>query len=178
MFTYTARESSEAGLMYYRARYYNPQIGRFASEDPINSINPYAYGGNDPANYNDPLGLKEKCTNPYATQWIYGPLSHLEHAWIDDKLRHVPPIPAHFNLLMFFGDCKSGKPKFTHFILPPGAKPSKIGVQFTFDAGPNALVWGVSVSSGFVWDLDWLPDNGKNWKTWGKGLKLCYDCCD
>jgi RHS repeat-associated protein len=35
-FTYTARESADAGLMYYRARYYNPGIGRFVSEDPIN----------------------------------------------------------------------------------------------------------------------------------------------
>jgi RHS repeat-associated protein len=32
-FTYTARESAEAGLMFYRARYYSPQIGRFISED-------------------------------------------------------------------------------------------------------------------------------------------------
>src|SRR5205085_6382898 len=31
---YTGREQDETGLMYYRARYYAPALGRFLSEDP------------------------------------------------------------------------------------------------------------------------------------------------
>ena len=39
-------------VSYYRARYYDPQAGRFLSEDPLgfggNGTNFYAYAGNDP----------------------------------------------------------------------------------------------------------------------------------
>jgi RHS repeat-associated protein len=41
----------ETGLYYYRARYYNPYIGRFLQTDPIgykNGINWHAYRGNNP----------------------------------------------------------------------------------------------------------------------------------
>jgi RHS repeat-associated protein len=35
-FQYTAREfDSESGLYYYRARYYDPNMGRFINEDPV-----------------------------------------------------------------------------------------------------------------------------------------------
>ncbi len=57
---YTGRENdSESGLYYYRARYYDPQIGRFISEDPIGfggGVNFYAYVENNPLTYVDPLG--------------------------------------------------------------------------------------------------------------------------
>ena len=51
----------ETGLYYYRARYYNPYIGRFLQTDPIgygDGINWYAYCGNNPLNFIDPLGLE------------------------------------------------------------------------------------------------------------------------
>jgi RHS repeat-associated protein len=58
---FTGRErDADTGLMYYRARWYDPQQGRFLSEDPIGlegGVNLYAYVGNDPANSSDPLGL-------------------------------------------------------------------------------------------------------------------------
>jgi len=50
----------ETGLYYDRARYYDPQLGRFVSEDPIGvqgGINQYAYADNDPINGRDPSGL-------------------------------------------------------------------------------------------------------------------------
>ena len=46
--------------IYMRARWYEPQSGRFLSEDPIGlagGINPYVYAGNDPVNATDPGGL-------------------------------------------------------------------------------------------------------------------------
>ncbi len=45
---------------YMRARYYDADIGRFISEDPIRfegGINLYAYVGGNPVNWVDPLGL-------------------------------------------------------------------------------------------------------------------------
>jgi uncharacterized protein RhaS with RHS repeats len=48
-------------LYYYRARYYDPSIGRFISSDPIEflagDVNFYRYVGGDPVNFVDPSGL-------------------------------------------------------------------------------------------------------------------------
>jgi RHS repeat-associated protein len=59
-FQYTGRENDGTGIYFHRARYYNPQLQRFISEDPIGfggGINGYAYVGNGPTNLIDPLGL-------------------------------------------------------------------------------------------------------------------------
>lgn len=63
-FAFTGREYDTAiGLYYYRARYYDPQLGRFLSPDPtvpsqddLLSLNPYQYAQNSPTNLKDPLG--------------------------------------------------------------------------------------------------------------------------
>ncbi len=61
-YTYTGREfDSESGLMYYRARYYDPRTGRFLQKDPIGfigGINLYEYVKSQPTKRNDPFGLK------------------------------------------------------------------------------------------------------------------------
>jgi RHS repeat-associated protein len=44
------------GLYYMRARYYDPSIGRFISEDPIWNVNLYGYAGGNPVMGIDPKG--------------------------------------------------------------------------------------------------------------------------
>ena len=60
-YQYTGRENDGSGIDFYRARYYNPALGRFISEDPLgfagSGPNFYAYAGNDPISFSDPLGL-------------------------------------------------------------------------------------------------------------------------
>ena len=55
---------SETGMMYYRARYYEPTLGRFIQEDPeprftshpYTIVNRYSYVGNTPTGFVDPSG--------------------------------------------------------------------------------------------------------------------------
>ena len=72
-FQYTARESdAETGLYYYRARYYDPNTGRFLNEDPLEfgaGVNFYAYVENNPVNWTDSLGLQPAvASTPSAAQ--------------------------------------------------------------------------------------------------------------
>ena len=59
---FTAREvDDESGLMYFRARHYDPTVGQFVQRDPTGfaagDLNLYAYTWNDPYNWTDPSGL-------------------------------------------------------------------------------------------------------------------------
>jgi len=56
-------EQTSAGLLYLRARFYDPEVGRFLSRDPFpgfpqqpDTLNPYPYVRNNPVNYVDPSG--------------------------------------------------------------------------------------------------------------------------
>src|SRR5207253_4169113 len=60
-FAYTGRELDAGNLYFYRARYYNPSLQRFISEDPIGfaggDVNLYDYAAESPENLRDPSGL-------------------------------------------------------------------------------------------------------------------------
>ena len=65
---FTGREwDADAGLWWYRARWYDAGVGRFVSEDPIDvgeaGVNLTAYVSNSPTDFSDPEGLvKVQCT--------------------------------------------------------------------------------------------------------------------
>src|SRR5579859_4543888 len=71
-FRYTGREwDAETSLYYYRARYYDPAVGRLMSEDPIGfdiDLSFYRYVRNNPLVYSDPMG--EWPSWPQATQGL------------------------------------------------------------------------------------------------------------
>jgi RHS repeat-associated protein len=62
-FTYVGRFGVMAeshGLYYMRARYYDPEVGRFINKDPIGyagGMNLFGYVGGNPVNFIDPWGL-------------------------------------------------------------------------------------------------------------------------
>ncbi len=75
-YQFTGREfDSFSGLQYSRARFYDPQIGRFISEDPIGfaggDVNLYGYVKNSPLKKKDPSGLDDGDMNPFP--FIYPP---------------------------------------------------------------------------------------------------------
>ena len=72
------------GLQYMRARYYDPSVGRFISEDPIGfgggDVNLYVYVQNNPVLFIDPLGLAYRQERPLDTWGLRnttaGPFHH------------------------------------------------------------------------------------------------------
>lgn len=71
---FTGRERDQlTGLLHYRARSYDPQVGRFISEDPIGlagGTNQFAYVGNNPQNGTDPSGLFNEDVHYYLTYFL------------------------------------------------------------------------------------------------------------
>lgn len=63
-FGFTGEQTDPTGMVYLRARYYNPNQAQFLTKDPFGGINtrpntlhPYGYVGNNPLRYTDPSGL-------------------------------------------------------------------------------------------------------------------------
>ena len=83
-YLYNGKERDSTGLYYYGARYYDPEIGRFITRDPLagkkavpQSLNRYTYCFNNPVKFIDPAGLQGKMCDPSGTCIIF-----TESGWI------------------------------------------------------------------------------------------------
>jgi len=65
-------QDAESGLIYLRARYFDPSTGGFIARDPaiVRTQQPYAYVRNDPLDGKDPTGLCD--WNPFSSQSCEG----------------------------------------------------------------------------------------------------------
>jgi RHS repeat-associated protein len=113
---------AESGLVYLRARYYDPSTGQFLSRDPITALTrqPYAYVGDDPLNSVDPSGL---CNTASTTNVGLSALNVI-NPWC-----YVGPQPAQDILQPLTGNCASSKSL------------SGMVCQWLF-AHPKVVVWG------------------------------------
>jgi RHS repeat-associated protein len=139
-FLYTAREAGDVGTLFYRARYHQPSIGRFLSEDPADTVGsrsryPYVY--NSPVSFADALGLvghsaQVCCKNGHLAICDEQPIPPLggagpilvqcrtEHEWDHhDYYRWHMPEPDEPRPCSFPNPCE-GKPDNTRN-LPPGS---------------------------------------------------------
>ncbi len=92
---YNQKEKDDTGLLYYGARYYNAELGRFITADTVKgtmtdlqSQNLYVYVQNNPMKYVDPTG----------NQKVLGILSStIVHEYLDDKIRSTSIVRAKYN---------------------------------------------------------------------------------
>jgi RHS repeat-associated protein len=101
-YTYTGREwDPETGLYYYRARYYDPKVGRFLQQDPagfIGGINLYAYVGNNPINATDPEGLRPLTACEKNALSPYIPPVDLNNAEVNDLPWYIYLFPEYYGI--------------------------------------------------------------------------------
>jgi len=141
-YTYTAREwDTKAKLYYYRARYYNAEVGRFLSKDPIGfmgGINPYNYVAGNPINWVDPFGLKPGDKYPTQDKAATAALDDIINISISQDLEYAGWI------YKFNGGCeysytnpRKGAAHSSH----PGAKPSNATAVYHTHGAESGPKW-------------------------------------
>lgn len=139
VYRFKGREyDAESGLYFMRARYYDPQLGRFNSEDPIGlagGINSYAFAGNDPVNNIDPYGLT--CYGVYRVTWEVTSIGGVEIS-----RREISRA-----LLFTYGDCGGGGGGGGGTEQPPQEKEQKASAQRQCRASGMAMLRGMFTPS-------------------------------
>lgn len=115
-FRYTAREfDAETNLYFYRARYYDPSIGRFTREDPLRfgagDPNFYSYVSQNPVTFTDPLGRSRIYGNWCGPNWTGGLKESFNPAHVKDYKRPIDSVDEgcmHHDICYF--NCRGSHP--------------------------------------------------------------------
>lgn len=104
---------TDTGLYYYNARWYDPQLGRFITEDPIrDGVNWFVYVNNNPLKFIDPSGLNPQILIEAANKVI--PYAQRAAVWAS---QHVPFIEQAAELGTHIFDSVKDKIQLTIVIL-------------------------------------------------------------
>ncbi len=125
-------------MHYARARWYDPTLGRFASEDPVDALNLYPYVGNQPMTYVDPTGQ-------FAMGAYVGSLKNIQIISMVYGAQNF--------LLQQFGDpsdCPAGVAMTAHGVLTLGLGMASMGAGLLAGA-----VFGSIVSVGLFAFASW-----------------------
>jgi RHS repeat-associated protein len=156
---FTGREwDPETGLYNYRARYYDPTVGRFLSEDPIfDTGSLYAYVGNDPVNWSDPTGLIRVTGNWCGPNWTGGQRGSYNPERGDS---YVPPADTTDAACrthdICYYRCRNGFP------CDKAARANCMTVcdrQLSWNMLPLMTVQSLTVSSWDFWIYNWMQHN-------------------
>ena len=107
------RYDQETGLHYNAMRYYDPNLGRYITPDPIGlagGMNPYIYTGGDPVDWVDPWGLAGEALPgpvPLPIPPVAIPGTSENNAFVDSVIQGINAIKA----ALKNDGCKSGKCK-------------------------------------------------------------------
>jgi RHS repeat-associated protein len=86
----TGKELDSSGLYYFGARYYDADLGRFISVDPVEDNHAYSYVTNNPMNYVDPTGMEEFDIKKYHFRYSPGEDAHdVTHIDVYKGKKHV-----------------------------------------------------------------------------------------
>lgn len=157
---------SETNLSYLNARYYDPTIGRFLSQDPWfgdltnpQSLNKYSYTENNPVKFTDSSGLFRQDTFNSGVDKIRGGIASLGWSVIGMSMSGTYGLGP-VNLVGGVYDISQG---FTETALAVfNAEPRSI--EYTFaDFKSDVIDSGIEVGSDFVEFVQENPGAGQEW---------------
>ncbi len=169
------RFDPKTGLYYYRMRYYSPDLGRFLQPDPIgyaDGMNIYAYCGNNPLTFVDPMGLKKGTARKPDADGM-----SLSASWVNPFTSRTGGVKGR-NRMNFSGS--RGKPDFYDY--DGGGFGLDVGIAFEYVAAWGEGSWdgtfkSINISYGpftgsYYWSLDNFGGNGQGWHGFTAGVTV------